>query len=133
MSATQAVAVLYVEDQPFIRDLVALDFEDAGFEVLTVADGTAALDALKGNVVPFRALITDVNLGDKLDGREIARRARELNRALPVMYVSGASGHEWKARGVPDSIMIVKLFTPAQLLGAITSLLKKASTARPGF
>jgi DNA-binding response OmpR family regulator len=128
-----AVAVLYVEDEAVIRELVEIILRDSGFDVVSAPDGTAALDALKANVLSFRALITDVNIGDELDGWEIARRARELNPALPVVYVSGASGHEWKARGVPDSIMIVKPFTQTQLVGAIASLLKEGDMARPNF
>ena len=88
------------------------------------ADGTTALDALKDNVVPFCALVTDVNLGTQLDGWEIARRARGFDRALPVVYVSGASGHQWKSNGVPDSVMIAKPFTPGQLAETLASLLK---------
>ena len=128
-----AIAVLYVEDEVVIRECVEIILQESGFDVVTAPDGTAALDALKGNVAPFRALITDVNLGTELDGWEIARRARELNRGLPVVYVIGASGYEWKAKGVPNSIMIVKPFTPTQLLGAIASLLNEDDTTRPNF
>jgi DNA-binding response OmpR family regulator len=131
MPCAQAVVVLYVEDDDFIGEIVEIALQEFGLEVVGVADGAAALDTITGNMVPFCVLITDVNLGTELDGWEIARRARELNRALPVVYVSGANGHEWKARGVPNSIMIVKPFTPIQLVGAVTSLLKEADPTRP--
>jgi DNA-binding response OmpR family regulator len=124
MSPAKALVVLYVEDDVLIRELVEITLQEFGFEVVGAADGTTALDALKDNVVPFRALVTDVNLGTELDGWEIARRARELRRALPVVYVSGASGHQWKSNGVPDSVMIAKPFTPKQLAGTLSSLLK---------
>jgi DNA-binding response OmpR family regulator len=126
-----AVTVLYVEDDLFIRESVEEFLRDSGYDVMTAPDGAVALNALKGNVVPFRALITDVDLGTELDGWEIARRARELNRALPVVYVSGASSHEWKTKRVPNSIMIVKPFTPTQLVGALASILKEADVTRP--
>jgi DNA-binding response OmpR family regulator len=125
-----AAAVLYVEDEV---ECVEIFLRESGFDVVSATDGAAALNALKGNVAPFRSLITDVDLGAELDGWEIARRARELNRVLPVVCVSGASGHEWKAKGVPNSIMIVQPFTPTQLMSAIASLLKEGDMTRANF
>src|SRR5665213_2370308 len=81
-----AVALLYVEDEVFIREYVEIILQESGFDVVSAPDGAVALDALTTSVAPFRALITDVDLGAELDGWEIARRARELNRALPVVY-----------------------------------------------
>jgi DNA-binding response OmpR family regulator len=120
-----AVAVLYVEDDAVIRELVEINLQESGFDVVSTPDGTTALDALKANVVPFRALITDINIGDELDGWEIARRARDFNNTLPVIYLSGRSGNEWQSKGVPNSIMIAKPFTIAQIVNAISTLLDK--------
>ena len=39
-------AVLYVEDEPVLRELVAMILEDAGFEVVTAENGVAAFHAL---------------------------------------------------------------------------------------
>jgi DNA-binding response OmpR family regulator len=71
-----------------------------------------------------------MNLGPGPDGWEVARRARELNNALPVVYARGASGHEWQSNGVAHSILITKPFTMKQLVNAISMLLKKG---RLGF
>ena len=116
-------AVLYVEDDAVIRELSAAALEEAGFNVMVAESGAAAFDALDGNADPFCAVVTDVNLGDGPDGWEVARRARELNNTLPVIYISGASGHDWKSKGVQNSIMIAKPCTIAQITNAISSLL----------
>jgi DNA-binding response OmpR family regulator len=118
-------AVLYVEDEPLIRELGATELRDAGFEVVAAESGTAAFDALDNDAAPFCAIVTDVNLGDGPDGWEVARHARELNDALPVIYVSGANGHEWQRKGVPNSVMIAKPFKMAQIVKAICALLRK--------
>jgi len=120
MSATKTV--LYVEDEPLIRELSVRSLEDAGFEVVVAVEGRAALNALK-DAVPFSVVITDINLGSGPDGWEVAKRAREVSGALPVIYVTGAGGHDWQAKGVPDSIMIGKPFNPDQLVAAVGSLL----------
>jgi len=126
-----AIAVLYVEDAVLIRECVEIILRESGFDVVSAPDGAAALNALKGNDMPFRALITDVNLGAEPDGWEVARRARALGHAMPVVYVSGASGHEWKSKGVSNSVMIRKPFTAEQLVGAISSLVKESDMAWP--
>lgn len=119
-------SVLVVEDEDLIRELSAEVLVDAGFDVVVVEDGDAALQALDGSADPFCALFTDVNLGHGPDGWAVARRGRELNNELPVVYVSGASGHEWKAQGVSQSIMLTKPCTATQIVGAVSGLLKKA-------
>jgi CheY-like chemotaxis protein len=98
---SDAQAVLYVDDEVMIRELAASELEEAGFEVVFAESGAAALDALDNDADPFCAIVTDVNLGAGPNGWEVARRARELNDALPVVYVSGASGQEWQSNCVP--------------------------------
>jgi DNA-binding response OmpR family regulator len=130
MSAVHAPAVLYVEDEGIIREMSGLVLEDAGFDVVMAANGTAAIDALDGNADPFCAIVTDINLGSGPDGWEVARRARELNEALPVVYVTGGSAHQWKTKGVANSVLIAKPFNPTQLVVAISALLEKMDTNR---
>lgn len=53
----------------------------------------------------FSALLTDVNLGrSKLTGWDVAKHAREIKAHIPVVYMTGASGHEWGFNGVPNSL-----------------------------
>ena len=107
-----------------------MTLEDAGFNVVIAENGAAAFDALDDNADPFCAVITDVNLGAGPDGWAVARRARELNHTLPVIYVSGASGHEWQANGVPNSVIVAKPFSPTQIVLVISTLLMKAGPPR---
>jgi DNA-binding response OmpR family regulator len=128
MSSTEPV-VLYVEDDALIRELAVIAFSDAGIDVLVVENGEAALTALDADAVPIRAIVTDVNLGAGPDGWAVAERARELHQALPVLYVTGASGHEWRSRGVRHSFMILKPFDPERIADAVSWLLGNAGTA----
>jgi DNA-binding response OmpR family regulator len=120
-------AVLYVEDEPLLRELASVILEDAGFEVVTAEDGRAAFEALDNDGSPFCAIVTDVNLGSGPDGWAVAKRGRELNKTLPVIYMTGASGHQWQAEGVPRSVMLRKPFAPAEILQALRSLLETRS------
>jgi DNA-binding response OmpR family regulator len=78
----------------------------------------------------YRALVTDVNLGDdQMDGWDVARHAREVDPNFPVVYMSGKDAQDWASKGVPNNIMLEKPFAPAQLVTAIRSLL--TPTHRP--
>lgn len=85
----------------------------------------AAMDAQAEEV---RALVTDINLGSKSTGWDVARHARERNPELPVVYVTGADGHDWASLGVPNSVLIAKPFAPAQVITAVSQLLNAGNT-----
>ncbi len=127
MSAETSTALLYVEDDILTQDVVVRALEEAGYEVVVTSDGEEALAKLNEGV-QFRALITDINLGAGPTGWDVAREARALQNALPVVYVSGDSDKEWSEKGVPMSVMIAKPFAPAQVVVAVSSLLVKADT-----
>jgi CheY-like chemotaxis protein len=75
----------------------------------------------------YRALVTDINLSPgKLTGWQVARRARALNRVLPVVYMTGGAANDWPSEGVPNSVLIVKPFAPAQVVTAVSQLLTAA-------
>jgi CheY-like chemotaxis protein len=68
-------------------------------------------------------LVTDIELGGRLTGWDVAQRARELKPDLPVIYMTGNSGDEWASRGVPNSVLITKPFAPAQIVTAVSQAL----------
>jgi CheY-like chemotaxis protein len=73
---------------------------------------------------PFRAVVTDINLGrNRMDGWDVARHARENKPDMPVVYMTGDSADEWASKGVPNSILLTKPFAPAQLVTAVAQLL----------
>lgn len=120
--------ILLVEDEILIRAMVVDALEEAGFSTLVAGDAQHAVALFEENGHEIRALVTDINLENDMDGWDLARAAREHASDLPVVYVSGASGNEWAARGVPNSLMITKPFAPAQVVVAISSLLVASDT-----
>ncbi len=120
---TPSILVFLVEDEPLIQDLVEQALEDGGFAVVKARSGTEAIAKLEADDTEIRALVSDVYLGAGPTGWDVARRARELNELLPVVYMSGGNAHEWSAQGVPNSILILKPFAPAQIVTAVAQLL----------
>ena len=120
---TPNILLLLVEDEPLIRMNLEEELADAGFEVVVAMDGKEAMAELGTDASRFRAVLTDIKLGDGSDGWEVACRARELKPEMPVIYISGDSGHEWPVKGVPSSVMVAKPFATAQIITAMSMLL----------
>lgn len=119
-----AVEVLVVEDEALIQDLLRDPLEEGGFAVHLVDNGAEALAALGESGASYSALVTDIRLGrDQPTGWDLARHAREVNPAIAVIYVSGDSGADWAANGVPNSVMINKPFAPVQVVTAVAQLI----------
>ncbi|MBV8573564.1 MAG: response regulator [Acetobacteraceae bacterium] len=120
--------VLLVEDDEPLQEIVHDALEAGGFDLLRTASGEEALLLLASGVVNYSALVTDINLGGATSGWGIARRAREIEPGLAVVYITGAAGDQWPAQGVPNSILIQKPFAPAQLVTALAQLLNKSAS-----
>lgn len=128
----EAPALLLVEDEVLVQEMLATEFTDSGFELVVAGDGDRALAELDADATRFKAIITDIELGKGPDGWDVARRARELVADMPVVYITGAGGHDWSSKGVPDSVVISKPFAPAQLSTAVATLITAADTRRTG-
>lgn len=115
------ILLLLVDDDETVRLVLQDALAEGGFEVVIAETGEAALAILDQQSARFRGLVTDVNLGDGPDGWDIARHARELIPEMPVVYMSGASAHEWTSHGVPNSTIVQKPFAVAQLVTAIAA------------
>ena len=128
---SDSVLVLIVDDEALILHTFQDAFEEGGFAVATAATAEKAMALLEAEGAAYKALVTDVNLGGKLTGWDVAKRSRELVPDMPVVYITGAAADEWASNGVPNSILINKPFAPAQLLTAVSQLLNIRSTALP--
>ena len=58
-----------------------------------------------------------------MNGWQVAKAAREINPAFPIVYMTGAAAGDWPSHGVPNSILLEKPFAPAQLVTAVSQLL----------
>lgn len=117
-----SVLLLLVENEPMILHDVEDALAEGGYEVLTALSGAEAMDRL-GEGKNFAGLITDIRLGDGMNGWEIARRVREVNSGVAVIYITADSASDWASQGVPGSRLVQKPFANAQLVTAISTLL----------
>jgi DNA-binding NtrC family response regulator len=124
--------VLIAEDELLIKLSLEDVVTEAGFEHRAVPDADEAILALEEDSARFCALITDVRMPGQTDGWDLARRARELQPLIPVIYMTGDSAKEWAAQGVPNSVLLQKPFVHAQLVTALTTLLNDAAPSGIG-
>jgi DNA-binding response OmpR family regulator len=127
---TPDAVVLIVEDEALIAEVVCENLKDGGYAVEMVDNAADAIARIEGETATIQALITDVRLGDTMNGWDIARRARELVSDLPVIYMTGDSGADWSAQGVPNSVLIVKPFATGQVVTAVSTLLNEVAARR---
>ena len=123
-------SLLLVEDEAVILEFLDHALTEAGFEVVVASSGAQAVAELEADPARFRAVVTDVKLGGKVDGWDIGHRVRELVPDMPVVYMSGNSGHEWSSKGVPNSVFVSKPFVAAQVITAISTLLNEVDAHR---
>ena len=118
-------AVLLVEDDPLIALNLEDELQNAGFSVVTHTNPVSAMTEIDRNDSVFRALVTDIDLGDGPNGWELAHRALERFPQMVLIYMSGQSAADWMANGLPDSVMLQKPFAIAQLSTALATKLNE--------
>ena len=127
MANPELPIVMIVENDLAIQALVDEALIEAGFETAIAASAEEAVTLLKGKVANYKALVTDINLKGLMNGWEVAKAARVIDPAFPIVYMTGAAAGDWASHGVPNSILLEKPFAPAQLVTAVSQLLNMGS------
>ena len=123
---SEPIHVLFVEDEFLISEWVSQSLSEQGFDVQAVTNAADALQHLAS--VPVDVLFTDINLPGGMDGAALARRAREMQPNLPVVYASARATLLKQDARVPGSIVVPKPYEPA-LVGRLLTAATKAATA----
>ena len=128
----ESPVILVVEDDPPIQMIVEDALVDGGFEPAIAPSGEEAVTLLKGHKGKYHALVADITLLGRLDGWEVAKRAREIDPAFPVLYITGAHADRWPSQGVPNSVLLTKPFAPAQLVTAVNRMVRVCVVSHRG-
>jgi CheY-like chemotaxis protein len=114
--------ILVVDDEPMVRALIARALSDAGYEVVAVANGKAALDAARTAQARFDLIITN-NYMPGLNGAELIARVRSDFPELPILHVDDIT-RRGRIPPMPSDIpTIYKPFSIAALNEAVKELL----------
>lgn len=121
------VRVLIADDDPDIRDLVAFKLEQAGYDVVAVADGAEALAAVAERA-PAVAIL-DVMM-PRMSGMDVlsALRADPALHGVRVILLTARSRDVdvdlGFASGADD--YVIKPFSPRELVHRVSALLSRA-------
>ncbi|HEX8570900.1 MAG TPA: response regulator [Caulobacteraceae bacterium] len=114
--------VLVVEDEPEVCDIIQQQLGQEGYEVVCACNDDMAYQTLQTEARSFKALIIDINLGKGTTGFDVARHARRLNPAVPVVYVTGGDPSTVETHGVAGAALVLKPFDREDLLGALQTV-----------
>jgi CheY-like chemotaxis protein len=108
--------VLLVEDEEALRELIHEFLETSGYRVLAAPDPAGAIEAARGHEGAIHVLLTDISM-PSMNGRELARRVKELRPEIRVLYMSGYSEDAMAHGGVPEAgaLLILKPFSQEAL------------------
>jgi len=78
--------ILIIDDETAVCATAKIILEADGFEVATVNDGPAGIEAIKNG--PFDLVICDLFL-PKMNGLDVARAIRKIKLDMPIITASG--------------------------------------------
>ncbi len=120
-------AVLLVEDEPLLGELMTEALTDQGFEVHAAPDaGDALRYLLSGADVDI--LFTDIDLGGGMDGATLAQLARQMRPKLPIVYTSGRRSPEQIA-AVPGAAFLPKPYSLDDVSATLGQVMRKSATS----
>src|SRR5438093_5293135 len=119
--------ILVVEDEPYLRGLLRLALERAGFRVRDVADGEAALEAVARQRPDL--ILLDIDLPG-IDGFAVCQRlkADPSTKGIRILMLTAMSEDADRQRGLQVGAdgYVAKPFAPFALLARIRAALAEA-------
>lgn len=122
--------ILVVEDEPAIRELIAVNLRHAGYVPLLAADVAEArsrIDAALPDLILLDWMLPDGS------GTELARRLRAdaRTRELPIIMLTARAQESDKLGGFEAGAddYVTKPFSPRELLARVRALLRRAAPA----
>jgi CheY-like chemotaxis protein len=125
-STTQQPTILLVDDEEFLRRLLARVLHGAGFDVVQAENGAAALKAVVGLDGALELVVTDIHM-PVMNGIEFAREFRPRYPAVPVLFITGRDAGITDDPAFFDGHLLRKPFRSEAFLAAVARLLGNGS------
>ncbi|MBP3300259.1 MAG: response regulator transcription factor [Clostridia bacterium] len=120
--------ILVVEDDKELNKTVCSFLSQSGYEATGCLNATEAYDALYENL--FDLIVSDIMMPG-VDGFEFAKNVRELNREIPILFMTARDDLASKQRGFRIGVddYMVKPIDLDELFLRIGALLRRAKIA----
>ena len=123
---TQQPTILLVDDEEFLRRLLARVLGGAGFDVIEAENGAAGLRAAVGLDGALSLVVTDIHM-PVMNGIEFARELRPHHPAVPVLFITGRDPGIADDPACFDGHLLRKPFRSETFLAAVGRLLGDGS------
>jgi len=123
-----AAKILYVEDDITLGFITTENLQRRDYQIFHCENGNEAWELFRKQ--PFDLCILDVMLPD-LDGFSLAKRIRNINQDIPILFVTAKSLQEDKIEGLTLGAddYIVKPFSIEELVLRIEIFLRRSKIA----
>lgn len=120
------VHILVVEDDEKLNQIVCTYLNDSGFCAKGCLNANAAYDEMYNNL--YELIISDIMMPE-IDGFEFARTVREVNKTIPILFMSAKDDLPSKQKGFQLGIddYMVKPIELDELLLRVRALLRRAN------
>lgn len=126
---SNSVSVLLAEDDENLGTLLNTFLKNKGYQVDLARNGKIALEKFnKGN---YDFLILDVMMPE-IDGFTVAREIREIDKNIPILFLTAKSMKEDKLKGfeIGADDYLTKPFSMEELVARIEAILKRSGFER---
>ncbi len=121
------IRILLAEDEEAMRTYLARALENAGYDVVAVDRGTAAVPFLETE--HFDLLLSDIVMPE-MDGIELAQRCAEISPTTKVMFITGFAAVTLKAsREAPQAKVLSKPFHLRDLVMEVQRIFGQSAQA----
>lgn len=119
-------SILVVDDQMEYRDVLKLILEENGYNVDSVDSGERALEEMKKR--DYNLVVTDLIM-DGMDGIELLRRIKYLNKELEVIIITGYGSIENAVSAMKEGAFsyFIKSHSPNELLEEVRKVVQISS------
>ncbi|HEX8393269.1 MAG TPA: PAS domain S-box protein [Longimicrobium sp.] len=122
-----AETVLLAEDEPAVRMLIGAVLGDAGYTVLSAANGAEALSVAAAHPGPIHLLVSDVVMPE-MGGPELARLLRAARPGTRVLFLSGYTEDAVRQR-LPEGGFVQKPVDPDELARRVRETLDESEAS----
>lgn len=122
------INILLAEDDENLGQLLYTYLQGKGYSVSLARTGKAAYEKYNGNKTQFDFLIFDVMMPE-MDGFTLAKEIRELDKQIPILFLTAKALKEDKLRGfdIGADDYMTKPFSMEELLARIQAILRRTA------
>ncbi|WP_026101864.1 winged helix-turn-helix domain-containing protein [Geminocystis herdmanii] len=125
--------ILLIEDEELIRNMIALNLEEEGYEVIKTSNGREALNILERQQLPssednIDMVILDLMLPE-VNGLDICRLLRYRGNMIPILILSAKAAETDRVLGleVGADDYLTKPFSMRELVARCRALIRRNS------